>query len=131
MASRRATLLFRAFRLRCPHCGGRGLFRHWFAMRDQCPHCGLSLTVSNSIGANLLNLVTAEFVLMLVLATVLIRSWPTPPWDLLQYGAPLLMVVSPLLLYPLSKIVFVALDLAAHPAAAPRVEVHGIGSSPS
>ncbi|MEP6591736.1 MAG: DUF983 domain-containing protein [Gemmatimonadota bacterium] len=127
----RLTLLARALTLRCPNCGHRGLFRHWFAMRDFCPTCGLSLTISNSVGANLLNLVAAECLLMIALASVIILSWPTPPWTLLQYGAPLMMVVTPLLLYPTSKVVFVAFDLALHPAARPDIRVHGIGDTPS
>lgn len=128
--SNRLTLLSRALTLRCPHCGKRGLFRHWFAMRDHCPSCGLSLTISNSVGANLLNLVTAEFLLMIGLATVLTLSWPNPPWTLLQYGAPLMMLLTPLLLYPLSKVVFVAFDLSLHPEARPDIRVHGVGHSP-
>lgn len=127
----RSTLLLRALTLRCPHCGGRGLFRHWFAMNAACPTCGLSLTISNSVGANLLNLVTAEVLLMVVIATVLFRTWPDPPWDLLQYGAPLLMIISPLVLYPVSKVVFVAFDLALHPAARPDIRVHGVGDPPA
>ncbi len=126
----RTTLLLRALTLRCPHCGGRGLFRHWFAMKASCPSCGLSLTISNSVGANLLNLVTAEFILMGVLTAVIVQSWPNPPWNLLQYGAPLLMIAAPLLLYPVSKVVFVAFDLALHPAARPDLRVHGIGDPP-
>ena len=99
-------------------------------MKDACPSCGLSLTISNTIGANLLNLVAAEVLLMIVITTVLVRSWPDPPWDLLQYGAPLLMVVTPLLLYPVSKVLFVAFDLALHPDARPDIRVHGVGDPP-
>ena len=126
----RGTQFARAITLRCPHCGGRGLFRHWFAMKEACPTCGLSLTISNSVGANLLNLVAAEFLLMIVLATVLVSSWPNPPWDLLQYGAPLLMLIAPLALYPVSKSLFVAFDLALHPSAQPDIRVHGVGDPP-
>jgi uncharacterized protein (DUF983 family) len=123
----RTTQLLRSVTLRCPHCGGRGLFRHWFAMKDACPSCGLSLTISNTIGANLLNLVAAEVLLMIVIFTVVLRTWPDPPWDLLQYGAPLLMIIAPLVLYPVSKSLFVAFDLSLHPDAQPDVRVHGVG----
>lgn len=96
-------------------------------MKEACPTCGLSLTISNTIGANLLNLVAAEVLLMIVIITVVLRTWPDPPWDLLQYGAPLLMVIAPLLLYPVSKSLFVAFDLSLHPDAQPDVRVHGVG----
>lgn len=128
--SRRSTLALRALRLRCPHCGARDVLRHWLAVRDECPSCRLSLRQGNSVGANLLNLVAAELLLMVVLVTVTVRSWPDPPWTLLQFGAPLLMIVTPVLLYPFSKLLFVAIDLAMHPAAAPDARVHGVGSPP-
>jgi uncharacterized protein (DUF983 family) len=110
----RLLILLRALALRCPHCGGGGNFRHWFAMKERCPSCGLSLATGNRVGANLLNLVAAELLLMAAIVTVVVRSWPSPPWDVLQVAAPLLMLVTPLLLYPFSKMLFVAIDVALH-----------------
>jgi uncharacterized protein (DUF983 family) len=34
-------VLGRAWRLRCPRCGGARLFTGWFAMAPACPLCGL------------------------------------------------------------------------------------------
>jgi uncharacterized protein (DUF983 family) len=110
----RPLVFLRALVLRCPNCGGGGNFKHWFAMKDRCPSCGLSLAVGNRVGANLLNLVAAELLLMTAIVTVVVRSWPTPPWDTLQIAAPLLMILTPLLLYPFSKMLFVAIDVALH-----------------
>lgn len=121
----------RALRLRCPHCGDRGMFRHWFAMHDHCTHCGISLASGNSVGANLLNLLLAELILVAVLAGLVVRTWPDPPWDLLQFGAPALMVIAPLAFFPLSRALFVAIDLAMHPQALPDRPAHGIGSQPT
>jgi uncharacterized protein (DUF983 family) len=123
--TRRNLLFARALMLRCPHCGGRHVLRHWLAMKDACPTCGLSLAGGNRAGAYILNLFTSEMLLMVVLATVVVRSWPNPPYDLLQWLAPLLMVLAPLVFYPFSKMVFVAIDLAMHPDAAPDALVHG------
>lgn len=125
--AKRPTIFLRALALRCPNCGGGGTFRHWFAMKERCPTCGLSLATGNRVGANLLNLVAAELLLMTAIVTVVVRTWPNPPWDALQIAAPLLMVVIPLLLYPFSKMLFVAIDLAMHPEAAPDANVHGVG----
>jgi uncharacterized protein (DUF983 family) len=125
-AGRRSTLFGRALRLRCPHCGHRGVFQHWFRMHPACAHCGISLATGNSVGANLLNLVVAEAALVALIATLVVRTWPTPPWTLLQYAAPVLMVVAPLVFFPFSRVLFVAIDLAMHPKARPDVRAHGI-----
>ncbi len=124
----RPIIFLRAIVLRCPYCGSGGTFRHWFGMKARCPSCGLSLATGNRVGANLLNLVAAEVLLMAAIVTVVVRRWPNPPWDTLQIAAPLLMVVTPLVLYPFSKMLFVAIDLAMHPEAAPDANVHGVGS---
>jgi uncharacterized protein (DUF983 family) len=83
-------------------------------MKNRCPSCGLSLATGNRVGANLLNLVAAELLLMGAIVTVVVRRWPNPPWDTLQIAAPLLMIVTPLVLYPFSKMLFVAIDVALH-----------------
>jgi uncharacterized protein (DUF983 family) len=124
--TRRTTVLLRGIHLRCPHCGGGGLFRHWLQMADNCPTCGYSLAAGNRVGANLLNLVVAEFILMVGIAVIVARTWPDIPWTLLQWGAPAMMVLCPLFFYPFSKMVFVAFDLAAHPDAQPDLKVHGV-----
>jgi len=116
--------------LRCPNCGGRHVLRHWLAMNAECPDCGLVLAVGNRPGAYILNIAMAELVLLVMLATVTIRTWPNPPYDLLQWLAPLLMLLMPLLFYPFSKILFVAMDLALYPDGAPDALVHGTASRP-
>ncbi len=95
-------------------------------MRTSCPSCGLSFATGNSVGAYILNLFAAESLLMVAFVTVVVRTWPDPPWDLLQWLAPLLMLVAPLVFYPFAKMAFVALDLAMHPQAAPDRLVHGV-----
>lgn len=124
---RRTTIITRALRLRCPHCGGGGLFRHWVTMAQDCPHCGYSLASGNRVGANLLNLVASEVTLFIAMAVIIVRTWPNPPWTFLQFGAPTLMVIAPLVLYPFSKMLFIAFDLAMHPEAMPDAKVHGVG----
>lgn len=124
MSSRRTTLVTRALRLRCPNCGGGGVLRHWLSPRSRCPHCHISLEVGNPVGANLLNLVTSEVILMLCLVAIIVRSRPDVPWTFLQFGAPLLMVLTPMLFFPFSKLLFIAFDLAMHPEGKPDALVH-------
>lgn len=49
------------------------------------------------------------------LVTVLIATWPEPPWDTLQYSAPIEALLMPVLFYPFSKTLFLAFDLWMRP----------------
>jgi len=117
---RRAGLLVgRALLLRCPDCGGRGLFASWFRMKDACPACGLRFNRGErgyQVGSYMLNIIAAELIFMAVFLGILFATWPTPPWTVLQYGGALLMVLAPLALYPFTKTLFLAMDLAVRPA---------------
>lgn len=117
--SRALVMAGRAFRLRCPNCGGGGLFRSWFKIRDLCPRCGLALERQEPgyvVGAYMFNIAAAEGVFLLLLVAVLWRTWPNPPWDTLTWGSALLMVLLPLLFYPFSKTLFLGFDLLFRPA---------------
>lgn len=61
------------------------------------------------------NIVLAEAVLVILLIATLVMTWPRVPWSLLQYGAPAAMVVAPILLYPFSRLVWLAFDLMLRP----------------
>ncbi|HRE83639.1 MAG TPA: DUF983 domain-containing protein [Opitutaceae bacterium] len=41
----RSQIIRRGLTLRCPNCGGDGLFQKgkWFRLNRECPHCGLRL----------------------------------------------------------------------------------------
>lgn len=114
------TLFGRALLRRCPNCGGRPIFTRWIRMAERCPSCGLMLTRKESgysLGGFWLNMLFAEGVTAALLIGTLIRTWPDPPWDLLQYGLPALALLTPVLFYPFSKTLFLALDLLVRPAA--------------
>jgi uncharacterized protein (DUF983 family) len=111
------TLLARALRLRCPACGGGPIFAGWFKSQPRCPACGFLLDREEGyfMGAMLLNIVVAEGIFVVGFAAALILTWPTPPWTLLTIGLMAAVVVFPLLLYPFSRTVYLALDLLIHP----------------
>ena len=50
-----------------------------------------------------------------VFVAVLLAMWPTVPWDGIQLGAPLGMAITPFILYPVSKLAWLAFDLAFRP----------------
>jgi uncharacterized protein (DUF983 family) len=111
-------LLGRAGRLRCPRCGAPGVFAGWFRMRERCPGCDLRFERGEEgyfIGGYTLNLIAAEVLLVLFLLAIGLATWPDVPWRLLQYGGGALMIAVPILFYPFSKTLWLALDLIFRP----------------
>jgi uncharacterized protein (DUF983 family) len=115
---RTAALFARALTLRCPHCGGRGILASWFTLAPACPHCGLRPERGESdyfLGGMMFNIALAEGVFVIVLIVTLVVTWPRVPWTVLQYGAPAAMVLAPIILYPFSRLVWLAFDLMLRP----------------
>ena len=115
----RILLLFsRALRLRCPNCGGGQIFDSWFRLKPVCPTCNLRFDRGEQgyeVGSYWFNITAAELILLAVIGVIVLRTWPTPPWAILQYVAPALMVLLPLGFFPFSKTLFVAFDLVFRP----------------
>src|SRR5687768_775276 len=99
-------ILGRAIQRRCPRCGSDGIFRSWFRMVPRCPACGLLTDRGEQgylVGAYMFNIAIAELVFALVLVTILVVTWPDPPWNLLMYGGAALMILLPMVFYPFAK----------------------------
>ncbi|HEU4698478.1 MAG TPA: DUF983 domain-containing protein [Gemmatimonadales bacterium] len=110
--------VWRAVRLRCPNCGGGGIWRSWLRMRPVCPTCGLHLERGEQgyiVGAYMFNIIASELLFAAIFLAVLVAMWPSPPWTLLQYGGGALMIVAPFFFYPFSKTLFLAMDLWVRP----------------
>lgn len=111
-------LLGRAFLLRCPNCGERGILDGWFRPKDRCPQCGLLFNRGEQgyiVGAYMFNIVVAELIFAGIFVGILLLTWPTPPWTLLTYGGAALMILLPLSFYPFSRTLFLAFDLIFRP----------------
>lgn len=112
------TLVGRALTRRCPYCGGGNVFAGWFALKDRCPTCGVSFEREDGyfLGAYALNLIVAEG-LGLGLALYLIFGTPIARLDLLWQEAIAvgLAVGLPVLFFPFSRTVWIALDLLVDP----------------
>jgi len=116
---RMVTMLGRAALLRCPNCGSRGLVKNWFRMNDRCPTCGIRIEREGNdylSGSVMFNLVLAEMIFAVALVGYLLIAWPKVKWDMLEIVAPLGMAVAPFVLFPFSKLVWLAADLALRPA---------------
>lgn len=110
--------IWRALRLRCPRCGTGKVTVRWLRLRPACLNCGLRLDRGESdywLGAMLFNLIAAETLFAMGLVTLLVLTWPHPPWEALQWGSIVAMIVAPLILFPFSKLLWLAFDLVFRP----------------
>jgi uncharacterized protein (DUF983 family) len=108
-------------RLRCPRCGKAKLIRGWFKMVDRCPSCGLVTDRGESgyvVGSYLFNIMASELIFVAIAGYIVALTWPTPPWRLITWGGPVLMLGLPVLFYPVCRVLFLGFDLYFNPDSA-------------
>lgn len=128
-----ARLLGRALRLRCPHCGGGGIFASFFTLKAHCPTCGLRVERGESdyfVGAYLFNLIAVELILFVCVCAFVFVTWPDVPWDLLTYVTGALMLAGCVLCYPFAKTTWLAVDLAIRPLSDEELRWHREDGTP-
>jgi uncharacterized protein (DUF983 family) len=118
---RAARLIGRGLSLRCPGCGRAGMVRRWLTLSlwERCPACGLRLDRGEegySLGSVLFNLIAAEAFFVVGLVTIMVLTWPHPPWDAMFWGGIALMIVLPIVFFPFSKTLWLAFDLIFRPS---------------
>lgn len=110
-----ARMVFRALLLRCPRCGGGGIWRSWFKMRHACPNCGLVLERGESedywLGAYMFNLVAAEIISVAVAVLLIVASWPDVAWNFVWGISIILALLMPMLFLPFARDIWLAFDL--------------------
>ena len=109
------TVFGRAFRLRCPYCGGAGIFQSWFSPKETCPICGTRFEREDGyfLGAYALNLIVAEF--LAVGAVIVFWLLAEPSVLAVQVVGVALAAGLPILFFPFSRCLWMALDLQLHP----------------
>ena len=117
--ARPVTMILRGAFLRCPRCGGGRLFRNWFTLKERCPTCGYKIEREEGfwLGGYVMNIALGEAALAVFLLYFASRVLNDPemrivPWVI---AAVLLAVVPPILLFPLSRTTWMAVDLLIHP----------------
>jgi uncharacterized protein (DUF983 family) len=111
------TLIGRGARKHCPVCNQGHLFRRWFVMVERCPRCGLKFQRidghwSGDLGLN--TIVSFSLLFVVVLGTTL-ATWPDVNTPLLAILAGATTVLVPLVYFPFSKTMWLAIDLALRP----------------
>lgn len=123
---------FRAFlalsglvRLRCPHCRRGKIIRGWYGIHERCSACRFRYERSDENyfqGAMFVNFMIGGFTFAASLLAVLVLSWPNVPWNALTYGAPVVMLLFMVLLYPISKVVWLTVDVMLRPVTTDELE---------
>ena len=91
-------------------------------MAPSCPSCGLHLDRDEPgywIGSYTVNLFLTEGVLALGLLVGLLITWPAVPWNWFTVIGIGLALVFPILVFPHTKLLYLAIDLAFRPAEPP------------
>jgi uncharacterized protein (DUF983 family) len=113
--SRFLKLIGRALTRRCPHCGGRGIFRSYWSLRQACPHCGYAFAREEGyfLGGYAVNLIVAE---VLGLGAVLYLIFQTDLSLIAQEAIAIGAAIGlPVLFYPFSRTLWMAVDLMFDP----------------
>jgi uncharacterized protein (DUF983 family) len=111
------TLLARGLGRRCPRCGSGGLFTRWFRLSERCPRCRLDFEHEEGywVGAMIVNVAVAELAFVVTFAAGLLMTWPDVPWGLLTVVCVAVNAAVPVLFYPWSKTIWMAIDGVMNP----------------
>lgn len=97
----------------CPVCGNGKIFRTWFELKPECPRCRFDFDREPGwwIGGMLINTCMSIILLVLVGGLGIWLFWPEVPWTGLTIACMATMTVFPVFFYPISKTLWLALDL--------------------
>ena len=109
--------MLRGLALKCPVCGGGGLFPRWFHMVGNCPTCGFRFhrVEGHWVGSLGINTVLSFGALLLSVVIGFLVTYPDPPVTTLVIVSVTVAALTPLLLFPWSRTLWAAMDLLMRP----------------
>lgn len=66
-------------------------------------------------GAMFCNLLLAELVFACSFLAAVLLTWPDVPWDALMYGGAAIMVMLPVVSYPVAMVLWLTMDVLVRP----------------
>lgn len=112
-----AAMFRRALVLRCPRCGSRKTFiKQWLGRYERCRTCGIRWHREHGfeLGPISLNVVFTFFVIAVSMIVAFVVTAPNFPVLALTVGLIGAAIVLPLVAYPFTNTLWLALDLAVH-----------------
>ena len=109
--------LGRGLRKRCPNCGGGNLFQGFFRLKPACPACGYVFEREDGYwtGAMIVNIAACEAWFFFLFVGVLLATAPDIEWGPVLLVALVTNGILPVVFYPHSKTIWMALDLHFNP----------------
>jgi uncharacterized protein (DUF983 family) len=106
--------LARGLTRRCPRCGSGKLFRHYLSMVPDCPGCGLHFEREQGYwaGALAINIMSVGALFAVSFLVAMVLTVPDVPIPLLLSIFVPMMLIGPIVWYPFSKTIWVAVDRA-------------------
>lgn len=113
----RLVAFLRGCRKHCPVCNSGGLFTRWFTLAERCPRCDLRFEriEGHWTGDLGINTIVSFGTLLLALIVGFLLSWPEAPGIGLFIVAVGIAGLVPLLFFPFSKTIWLAIDLIFRP----------------
>lgn len=113
----------RALRRHCPRCDG-GAFLSYFGMHEHCPRCGLRFEREPGywVGAVIINTTVSFGAFVLLFGGLALATWPDVPWTAVLVTTIVVNGSLPIVFYPQSKTLWLALELSWHPLEAVELE---------
>jgi|GEM_PF-1297666 len=107
--------LGRSIRRHCPYCGGDGIFKDMFNLKERCPHCNTLFAYEDGyfLGAYAVNVVAMMFI-GIALVFALIFGTDLSVLQMQIFGV-IIAVALPVLFYPVSLLLWICIDLLVHP----------------
>ena len=102
---------------RCPRCAASGIFDGYFRLASRCPRCGFRFEREEGYwtGAMIVNIAACEVWFAVLFVAVVIATVPEIPWGPLLVVAAVTNGVLPVVFYPFSKTIWMALEVYYHP----------------
>ena len=110
----RGKTLWRGMTRRCARCGSGKLFKGYFHMVETCPRCGLKFEREAGYwaGALAINIILVGGIFTVVFITIFALTIPDIPIALTLGIVIPIALFGPIILYPFSKTIWVAVDRA-------------------
>ncbi len=113
-------------RWKCPHCGNGSVIARHFRVHPRCESCGFRFARDGDPayfnGAMFVNYMMSAGLFVVAFFAIIMASRPNVPWDMIAVVAPLVAVGAVVLFYPISKMIWLTVDVMLRPVTEDEID---------